>query len=296
MTDVLQTAEGAVVAASIYLLVGLGWNVVYNACGYLNLAIGGFYVLAAVLSFEVAQQGWVTSPVLVALLVLVGMGVLGFITERALLRPMKRRGLELLIVTSGLELVLGEVNRRLAPEVVVRPGDFAPGAPFDLGGVLVGRQDVVVVVTAAAAFGALVWFFQRTDRGRVFRACTDDRAAALALGVDVARVETTAFVLGVGLTSVAALTVAPIQGVAAGGGTMIAIKSFLAVSLGGIGSNRGAVLGSLGVALTEAYLARYWNTDARDLIVLTGLVLVLALGRTGVPAAGAARPAWRSRR
>lgn len=57
-----------------------------------------------------------------------------------------------LLVTAGIGLVPGEVDRRLSPEVVVRPSGFFEGGPTIVGGVFIGRQDVVVVVTAMIAF------------------------------------------------------------------------------------------------------------------------------------------------
>lgn len=287
--DVLQTLEVALEAASIYLLVGLGWNIVYSSCGYLNLAVGGFYALAAILSFRLATTLGFEAPLLVAMAALVIVSSVGTVSELLLIRPLEQRGIEVLIVTAGLELILRELTTHLAPEIAVRPEVFVGGAPFDLGGVLVPRQGVIIVATAAAAFAGLLWFFHRTDLGRTFRAVADDRRAARAIGVNVARVETIAFTLGVALTALGAIVISPAQGVAAGGGTMIAIKSFLAVSIGGIGRYGGAVVGALVVALVEAFAARYWTTDARDLLVLGGLILALAYGEN------INRSAWRAR-
>lgn len=289
MIDVLQTLEAALEAASVYLLVGLGWNIVYSSCGYLNLAVGGFYVLAAILSFKLAATLGIDAPIVVAVAALVIVSSIGMISELALIRPLKHRGLEVLIVTAGLELILGEVNARLAPELAVRPEAFIAGPAFDIGGVLVPRQGTIVIATAVAAFCGLLWFFKRTDLGRTFRAVADDRRAAGAIGINVPRVETIAFTLGVAFTALAAIVISPAQGVAAGGGTMIAIKSFLAVSIGGIGRYGGAVVGALAVALVEAFAARYWTTDVRDLLVLGGLIAALAYG--GI----AERGAWRDR-
>ncbi len=74
MIDFLQTTQGILTAASAYLLVGLGWNIVYNACGYLNLAIGGFYVLGAVVAYEAQSRLGLTSFLLVAVLVVLVVG------------------------------------------------------------------------------------------------------------------------------------------------------------------------------------------------------------------------------
>ena len=60
MSAWLQLLLGGLVAGCAYLLIGLSWNVVYNACGYLNLAVGQFFVLAAIVADELQQRapGW----------------------------------------------------------------------------------------------------------------------------------------------------------------------------------------------------------------------------------------------
>lgn len=275
MTQFVQTLEGAVVVAAIYLLVGLGWNLVYATCGYLNLAVGEFYVLAGVLAAKLPDVLGTSSTLVLAPAVVIIVGVLAWASERVLIRPLDDRGLPVILVTLGLALVLGEVIRRMAPEIAVRSAEVFSGPPFDVAGVRFARQDVVIVVTAACAVGAVAAFLLRTDLGRTFRACADDRAAARALGVDLPRIETAAFVAGAVVVAIAGFVATPALGVAAGSAELLAVKSFLAVSIGGIGSHRGAVLGALVVAATEAMVARYWSSDVEELVVLALLVVLL---------------------
>lgn len=275
MIDFLQTTQGILTAASAYLLVGLGWNIVYNACGYLNLAIGGFYVLGAVVAYEAETSLGLTSFLVVGALVVLVAGGVGAVAERVTLRPLSDRGLAPMLVTLGLALVLLQLAAAIVPVTVIRPAEFVSGPPLDLGGVLIGRQELIVWVTAAALTTALVLFFKRTDLGRTMRACADNGDGARMLGVNVDGFATMAFAIGAALAAVAAFVVAPAQGVSYASGEFIAIKAFMAVSIGGIGRYGGAVVGALVVAAAEGYIARYWNADVRDVVVLSAFLLIL---------------------
>jgi branched-chain amino acid transport system permease protein len=284
MIDLAQTFETGLVAASIYLMLGVSWNIVYNSSGYLNLTIGEVYVLSAMLSTVWRADAGLRSVGGATALVLLVIAAGSWATERTLLRPLTDRRMAPVIVTVGLALILSELTRRLAPELVIRPPDFFGGPPWSVGGVLIARQDVVVLLTSAFLSIAVTAYFRFTDRGRVVRACSDDRLAAIGLGIDVRRIETMAFVFSSVVVAVSAIVVAPLQGVSAGSGEMIAIKSFLAVSLGGLGRYGRAAAGAIVVGMLEAFVGRYLTTSARDVIVLSvSVVALIVTGTVGTP-------------
>ncbi|MCB1038843.1 MAG: branched-chain amino acid ABC transporter permease [Acidimicrobiales bacterium] len=275
MSSFVQTFEAALVAAAVYLLLGLGWNVVYRACGYLNLAIGEVFILAGVLAAKLPERLGTDQPLIVGAAVVAVVAAGAWLAERATLRPLRARGEAAMLTTLGLGLLVGELAHRLAPEVALRTPPMVAGPPLRIAGAAVPRQDLVIVAVALAAWATLAFLVTRTAAGRTVRACADDRASARWLGIDLPRVETSAFVVSAVLAAVAAVVATPAIGVSAGSGTILAVTSFLAVSLGGIGSDRGAIFGALAVALAEAFTARYWSSDVKELVVMVLLVVVL---------------------
>jgi branched-chain amino acid transport system permease protein len=274
--DFLQTTEGAITAASVYILIGFGWNLVYNSCGYLNLAIGEFYILGAVLAVVIQDDLGVDSVVLRGLMVLGGLGLLGMFCELVLLRPVSRNGLlRPLIVTLGIALVVLQISKELAPGVVIRPDTYVSAAPIDLGGVRIAPQELLVWGTAVLVSAALIVFFGATDLGRRVRAAVDSPPSARLLGIRTNWYMTAAFAASAVLAGLAAFVVAPTQGVNYNGGTLIAIKAFIAVAIFGLGHYGRGVAGAFVVALAEAYLARYWNPAAQQIVILTGFLIVL---------------------
>lgn len=277
MTDLTHTFTAILTSASVYLLIGLGWNLVYNASGYLNLALGEFYILGAVLTFELQGVfGGGLGPRLAAGAVAVGaMAVLALVCDVALLRPLRDRKLGPLIATLGLGLVLLQVSRYFIPTEVIRPAALLDGPPLTVFGADIQRQALLVWATAAALTAGLWWFFMRTDAGRSMRACADDHRAARGLGVPVAGYATAAFTASAVFAAVAGFVVAPTQGITYNIGMFVALKSFMAVSIGGIGRYGGAAVGALVVASAEVLVARYWSSQFRDLVVLAGFLVVL---------------------
>ena len=274
MIDFFQTTEGIITAASVYLLVGLSWNLVFNACGYLNLALGQYYILGAIFSYKLESSWGIHSPFLLAPMIAISVGFLGFISERFMLRPLKDRGLSPLIVTIGINLMLLQLAKSLSPGLVIRPDTFVNGQ-ISPGGVHIAYQELIVWGTAIVLTAALFLFFRRTDLGRSMRASVDNRRAADTLGLKVATYATVAFTVSAAIAAIAAFVVAPTQGSAYNSGDLIAIKAFMAVSIVGIGRNGGAVFGALLVAGAQGYIARYVNADVSDIIVLIGFLVVL---------------------
>jgi branched-chain amino acid transport system permease protein len=282
MVDFLQTTQGAVTAASVYILIGFGWNLVYNACGYLNLAIGEFYILGAILAVNLQTDFGIDSVILRGAVTIAALGALGLLCEIVLLRPLGGGGFRPLIVTLGLALVLLQVAKELSPEVVIHPEVFLSGGPLDVGGVLIPRQDLIVWGTCGAVIVAMIYFFKATDLGRRVRAAVDSPSGARLLGIRVNWYMTGAFAVSAMLAGLAAFVVAPTQGVNYLQGDIIAIKSFMAVAIGGLGRYEGGVIGAFIVAGTEAYLARYWDPAAQQIVILVGFLLVLYIQAVGV--------------
>ena len=274
MIDFLQTTEGIVTAACVFLLVGLAWNLTYNACGYLNLALGQFFILGAVFSYKFQTDLGIHNTLLLAVMVIGAVGVLGFLCERFLLRPLKDQGLSPLIVTIGINLVLLQLSKRLSPASTLRPETFADGR-VNLGGVYITYQELIVWATALVLCIGLFLFFTRTDHGRTMRACQDNRKGAEALGIKVPTYGTIAFTVSAMLAAAAAFVVGPTRGVAYNSGDLIAIQSFMAVSIVGLGRNGGAVFGAFLVAGAQGYLARYWSNEMSQIVVLIGFLCVL---------------------
>lgn len=292
MISFLQTTEGAITVACVYILIGFGWNLVYNACGYINLATGEFYILGAILAVKLNTSLGISSVLVCGVLTVLALGALGLVTELVLLRPVSSDTLRPLLVSIGLALVLLQLASVMSPGVVIHPNPLIGGNSIDLGGVRIAPQELVVWGTCLVVSAGLMYVFHATDLGRRVRAAVDHPNAARMLGIKVNWYMTGAFAVSTMLAGLAAFVVAPTQGVNYQQGDTIAITSFMAVAIFGIGHYGRGIAGAFVVALVAAYITRYVSGNLSQIVILAGFIVVLyiqARGLFSARAVGASR-------
>lgn len=238
--------------ASVLFLMSLGLNIILGVGRILNLTHGELYAFGAYATAW-AILTWATGAhaSLLAFL-LIGFGVViaalvGAITEVVFIRPMYERETEYqLLLTYGLLLAYEDVIRIIwGGQAYYASKPMEVLGTIDIGGYVYPVYFIFVIIVAAIA-GALVWFaLYRTKTGTLLRAVALDREISSALGLDVKKISTLAFVLGSALAGLSGSLVAPTSAVVLGIGLDALLLSFLVVVIGGLGSIKGALLGSL---------------------------------------------------
>lgn len=276
MTEFLQLTAANITLASVYLLIGQGWNLTIAVSGLLNLAIGGFYMFGGMLSYFFATGLGLPVP-LGALFAVAAVALLAYVVERLLLKPAGDRIVVQIIATIGVSLILIEAARYAFGTDAVRPPALIPGDMVSLGGVLIAPQALVVIGVAILSTIGIRVFIRATDTGRAMRACADNPEGARALGIDVGKQRTIAYTLAGALAALAGVLIAPLIPITYASGDFIALKAFLAIAIVGLANFAWAPVGALVVASLEGYLAGYGLSDYRDIIVLSLLIVVLML-------------------
>lgn len=236
--------------ASVLFLMSLGLNIILGVGKILNLTHGEFY------AFGAYAATWIiitlrTSPLPLFLLFLL-FGVLiaalmGFITEYIFIRPMYKRVLEYqLLITYGLLLLYEDIIR-----LIWGGEEYYASKPMDILGSLniagyVYPVYFLFVIIVAIITGLIVWHILfKTKIGIMLRAVAMDREMANALGLNVKKLSTYAFIFGTALAGLAGSLMAPSSAVVLGIGLDPLLLSFLVVIIGGLGSLQGALIGSL---------------------------------------------------
>lgn len=269
--------------ASWLFLVSAGLTFVYGVVRILNVAHGNLYALGAytgaflVIRYT-AIDGTpaVSYAMLLAAALLVGVA-LGPPIERIFLRRVYGREEEvqvlltfsiLLILEDAIKLVWG-----VSPVYADTPYIYL--GSVRLGGVTYARYPFLITAIAVLT-GALLWVLvTRTRFGRVLTSVITDREISLALGINVPRVYTVAFTLGVVLAALGGAFTAPMFSLVPGIGPEVIVISFAVVAIGGLGSIGGAALGALLVGLARAaavHLAP--ELDLFAIYLIMALVLV----------------------
>jgi branched-chain amino acid transport system permease protein len=269
----------------MYALVAVGFVLIYKATSIINFAQGDLVMFAGYAA--AVMLGLRGLPLwLMVVILCIGMIALGFVLERGILRPMIGQPLvSVIMVTIGLSFVLqglvaivwGAGTRKL--ELPVRL------APYVVGPVFISPINVVAAVIAIVFLIAFGLFFTRSRFGIAMRAVADDQQAAMVVGIRVSRV----FALSWAIAGLAAAAGGIIWGNMLGASSLlslIGLKVFPVVILGGLDSIGGAIVGGLILgaveSVTAGYLDPYVGGGTKDFIPYVLMILVLFIRPYGI--------------
>src|SRR4030088_977536 len=267
---------------SFYALLSLGLAVIFGMLNIINFAHGAQYMLGAFTAFFLLQYAgigywWaiVIAPIAV--------GITGIIIERLFLQWLyKLDHLYGLLLTFGLALII---------EGTFRNFFGSSGLPYAVPPLLQGGQNlgfmflpnyrVWVVAFSFAACLATWYVIERTRLGANLRAATENPTLVRAFGINVPRMITLTYGLGVGLAALAGVLSAPINQVRPLMGADLIIVVFAVVVIGGMGSIMGSIITGFALGVIEG-LTKYFYPEASNTVVFVLMVLVLLVKPTGL--------------
>jgi branched-chain amino acid transport system permease protein len=279
---VLQYLVAGLTYGTIYAVVGVGFNIIYNTTGIINFAQGEFVMLGGMTA--VTLHRFAPLPLAIALAVLVTMAV-GAVIELTFIRWLARPSvLRMIIITIGISIVVRELALVVWGESVRAlpyfTGDEVTSLSF--AGVHVSPQVLWSLATCLVVVVFLRVFFQHTAVGRQMRACAANRDAAALCGVPTKNLVTLSFVLSAGIGALAGCVVSPITYTSYGIGTGLAIKGFTVAILGGLGNGMGAVVAGFVVGVLESFSVSLLPTAYKDAISVTILLAILFVRPSGL--------------
>jgi branched-chain amino acid transport system permease protein len=229
-----------------------GLTLVFGVMGLINLAHGSLYMVGA---FAAAAVAGATGSFLLGLAAaLAAAAAAGALVEVAVIRRLYGRDhLDQVLATFALILIFSEGVRWLFGSfpLYLDVPDWLSGPVSLPGGIAYPVYRLALIGVGLAVAAALFWLIARTRLGMRIRAGESDREMIAALGVDITRLYTAVFALGAALAGLAGALVGALQSVQVGMGEPVLILAFVVIVIGGIGSIRGALVGSILVGLTD---------------------------------------------
>jgi branched-chain amino acid transport system permease protein len=269
----------------IYAVVGMGFNIIYNATGVINFAQGEFVMLGGMIAVSLVAV--VPLPIAVVGAVLATMAI-GAVIELAFIRWLSGPSvLRMIIITIGLSILIREAALLVWGQRVRALPYFTGNevSSLSIGGARMSPQ-VLWTLGACGVMVALVTvFFRWTTTGKQMRACSSDRVAASLCGLPTRNLVTLSFVLSAGMGALAGCVVSPITYTQYNVGTPLAIKGFTVAILGGLGSSLAAVTAGLVLGVLEAFSVSLLPTAYKDAISIALLLAILFVRPTGLFAA-----------
>ncbi len=280
----LELVTAGISLGAVYALVAHGYNITFWASRVVNFGHGSFLMMAVMAALALVNAGiplW--SAILGGLALSAGMGyLLELVAVRPLIRA--RSGVGWVVSTLGAGIVLQAIateawgtRTRAFPAIIFESTDYVK-----LGGVQLSAQLLLAFVAAIVVMVVFELFIRFTLLGRAMKATAADPECARTMGINTRRMISLAFVLSGLLAGLAGILIAPFTGIDPAFGLELMIKGFAAAVIGGMGSSGGALVGGVFVGLLELLVGGYISSAARNGVVFSILIVVLAVRPQGL--------------
>ena len=252
-----QLLLSGLLLGGIYAMVAVGLALCFGVLGLLNLAHGGFLVLAA-FTFQAIHEFWPAGMLPSFILVPLIFAGLGWLTFRCLLQSSLKRSsdallIPALLITLGLAFILEEGTLTLWDSSMA--GLMSQFATIRLGEIYLPGNRLVVLILMLVISAALQLWLSRTDSGRRLRALSQEPTGATLVGISQTRVIGVAFAMATALAAMAGLFYVTLFTVSPHLGLPLTLKALFIVVISGSGSLTRPLAGGLALGTLETMLA-----------------------------------------
>ena len=271
----LQVVVGGLLLGAVYALFSSGLTLIWGMMNVVNFAHGDFVMLGmyiAYLAVVVLHAGPLTFTLLAAVVLFLLGGVVYYLLIRQVMRgPM----LAQILSTFGLALVMRyTVFWFFSATFVTLPGS-ALGGNVKLGSILIGIPQLVAGIIAMVLTIGMHLLLTRTTLGSQILAVSEDRQAAMLMGIRPDRMQALAWGLASASAGVAGALIATFYYLTPTVGESLVLIAFVVVCFGGFGSVPGAMLSGLIIGLIQAASAYYIGPVYKDVVVFALFVAIL---------------------
>ncbi len=270
----MQAVNGLVYGVLLFLLAA-GLSLIFGLMGVVNLAHGSFFMLGAFFGYSVVQ--WTGSFWWAVLLAPIPVVLISIAMEVFFIRTMyKRERMDAVLLTFGFSFIFIDLVETFWGKDVLNisePQLLDTSIEF-LGGFFPLYRLAVLVFGIIVAI--IMWLvIERTRAGAMVRAGVDDSATAMGIGLNVPALLTTTFAAGAWLAALAGVIAAPILTVYSGLDVEILIPAFIVIVIGGMGSLKGALVGSIVIGMSDTFGKAYVPDMAMFLTYLSMIIILL---------------------
>lgn len=270
-------------AGCIYILLATGLNLIFGVMKVVNFAHGEFLMISAYATFSIfAFTGF--NPYCILLLSVPIVMALGVLVERLTFRPiLGKNKLNEIFLSIGLIYIFQNCTALIWGDEWRFIHSPYEAITVSLGMIEIPVDYIIIILVTIIILVLLHVFLKKTTMGMAMRATSQNRKAAMLVGINVERMDMISFGIGAGLAAAAGtLWVVSGQVLSPYMGSIPAVKAFAVIILGGLGSIPGAVIGGLIFGIAENLAAYTLGGVWKDAVTFIILIIVLIIRPTGI--------------
>lgn len=267
----------------LYALAALGFVMIFKSSSVLNFAHGELLSIGAFIFLVFSVRFNLPIPI-AFILTLIGSFSLGFVIERLFLRPLIGEALiEVIMLTVGLAAMFKGLLLVIFGGNLFNYPDFLPKAlSIQLGLISIQSVYVTSFIIGIIFLSIFGFFFKYSSQGIYMRSVADNQPAALSLGVHVRRVFALSWAIASLVCALSGIILGIMNGINVHDISIMGLKVFPVVILGGLESIGGAIIGGLIIGLLETFTGGYISTSLKEVIPFAILVLILLVKPYGL--------------
>jgi branched-subunit amino acid ABC-type transport system permease component len=279
--DVFGQALNGLAYGVLLFLLSVGLTLIFGMLDVVNLAHGSYYMLGAYAGLTlIAVTGNFWLAVLVAP---AAVALIGAVVERTCLRPLYRRGpLDQVLLTFGLIYLFEDLVKWIwSGRIRSIPTPALFSSSVTVFGATIPSYRLFVIVFGLVMAAALWALIEKTRLGAIIRAGVFDSEMTAGMGINIHRVFTGVFAFGAALAGLSGVIAGPIQSAYPPMGATILVPALIVVVVGGLGSLKGSLAGSLIIGQAETF-GKVWLPGASMLMIYVVMALILLFRPQGL--------------
>jgi branched-chain amino acid transport system permease protein len=283
VTQLLQYVVNGLASGSLYVLLAVGFTLVFGVMGMMNVAHADLYMIAVFTLLWIGQSSGAGNLVgfLAGVVAAVATGFLIFVI--VLRKVDKTIPLALFVGTLGVSYFIENLVAKIVEFRARSVDPFFQTHPWFVGGVRITNSDLLIVVATLVISLGLLWWLRSSTTGRLMRAVSESPTLSEVVAINTTRIMGIAVLIASAIAGVGGLlTVNKTQGINPFVANDVSLKMFAVAVVAGIGSVGGALVAGLALGVVESLTVGYIGSTWQNVVGLAAMILVLLVRPQGL--------------
>ncbi|MCP4024560.1 MAG: branched-chain amino acid ABC transporter permease [Desulfobacteraceae bacterium] len=283
LVEIIDVIISGMINGSVYALMAVGLTLIYGVSKAFNFAYGSFYSMGGYVAFMIFGAH-INNYILVFCLAAPILFLLGYLIEKALVAPLRKRDdweIKVMMITLGLALFLDNSYQVIFGARMKSLPTILEGS-IELGDFILSYQDIIIFIFSIGGILAFRWFLNNTRTGMSVRAVAQNPAGAQIVGIPKEFVFSATFAISTVMVGMGGILLAQKYFVTPMGGWDILVKSWVITAFGGMGSIKGSLYAAFIVGMLEAFVGWHFGMNWTLIALFAVLLTTLAIRPQGL--------------